>query len=160
MQSIDFNLIISNARDQRNAESGFISLSDVHRVQISNVFWLPGNTCSLISESMRQRLGLEIDDVPPRHLPGSSLNDIVPTTHIYRRCETTFISINPVTFKLIAWGHPILIPELPVDFVLGTFYFNRFYLVWNARLNRMLTRAQDEEEKVEHARRQTYRNIL
>ncbi|UJR34236.1 hypothetical protein I4U23_021641 [Adineta vaga] len=160
MQSVDFNLIISNAKEHTNAKNGSISSSDVHRVQISNVFWLPGNTGSLISESMRQHLGLEVDEILPRDQPGSALNDIIPTTHVYRRCKDIYLSIDPVTFKMLSFEFPLLVPELPVDFVLGTLYFDDFNLVWNARLNRMLTRAQDEEEKAEHARRQTYRSIL
>ncbi len=41
MQSFDLNLIISDAHEDTCAGIGLISLSEVHRVTLTNMFWIP-----------------------------------------------------------------------------------------------------------------------
>jgi hypothetical protein len=157
MRSLDFNLIISNAREHKSGNVGIINSSEVHRVMLTNVSWIPGNMFVLINDSMRQRLGLAFDKtLPPQYLC-SEILDIIPSRGPYRTCENVYLSIDPINYRLGSIAYPALVPDLPVDFVLGTMFFNELHLKWSSKLNRLITRTEAEEED---NRRQTYRNIL
>jgi len=156
MQSLDFNLIISNAHEHRSGNVGIINSSEVHRVMLTNVSWIPGNMFVLINDSMRQRLGLAFDKtLPPQYLC-SEILDIIPSRGPYRTCENVYLSIDPVNYRLRSIAYPALVPDLPIDFVLGTMFFNELHLKWSSKLNRLITRTEEEEDN----RRQTYQNIL
>jgi hypothetical protein len=156
MQSFDFNLIISNAAEHRTAKVGIINSSEVHRVMLTNVSWIPGNIFVLINDAMRQRLGLGFGKtLPPQYLSPEVL-DIIPSRGPYRTCENVYLSVDAVTYRLGSIAYPAFVPDLPVDFILGTMFFNELSLKWSSKFNRLITRSEEEED----ARRQTYQNIL
>ena len=160
MQSFDFNLIVSNAREHSRAEWGTINPSEVHRVTLTNMFWMPKNRFVLINDSMRQRLGLEFDKTLPPQIFGSWIRDILPSCGPYRTCENVYLSVDPINYRLSAIVYPALVPDLPVDFILGTWFFPDLNLKWNSKLNRIITRREEKEILADEARRQTYRNLL
>jgi hypothetical protein len=156
MQSLDINLIISNADEHSSASVGIINSSEVHRVMLTNVPWISGNMFVLINDTMRQRLNLDFHKTfPPQYLSSSIVN-IIPSRGPYQICENIYLSIDPTNYRIKSIVYPTFVPDLPVDFVLGTLYFDQLDLRWNSRLNRLITRSEEEEE----IRRQTYRNIL
>ena len=160
MQSFDLNLIVSNAKENSCANVGLINSSDVHRVILTNVFWIPKNILVLINESMRQRLGLRIDNTVPPHGFGPWIDNILPSRSPYQTCEDVYLSLDPINYRLKSIAYPVLVPDLSVDLVLGTLFFDDLNLVWSSSLNRVVTRTEIKEREEEEARRQTYRNIL
>ncbi|CAF5113726.1 unnamed protein product, partial [Rotaria magnacalcarata] len=74
----------------------------------------------------------------------------------YRLCESVYLSVDPDTYRLRSIAYPVLVPDLSVDFVLGSLFFDELNLKWSSSLKRLITRSEEEEE----ARRQTYRRIL
>ncbi|CAF1497288.1 unnamed protein product [Didymodactylos carnosus] len=160
MQSTDLNLIISNAHEVGCANIGLISSSEVHRVILTKVFSIPENRLVLISDTMRQRLGLNMNKTLPPHSFGSWIDNIIPSRGPYQTCEDVHLSVDPITYRLKSIAYPVLVPDLPVDFVLGTLFFNELNLIWSSSLNRLITRREEEEDREEEVRRQTYRNIL
>jgi hypothetical protein len=156
MQSFDFDLIISNGDEHSSSNVGIIHPSEVHQVTLTNVSWISGNMFTLINDTMRQRLNLSFNKtLPPQYLD-LKLDNIISIRGLYRTCEDIYLSVDPITFKLRSIVYPIFVPDLPVDFVLGTIFFNELNLKWCSKLNRVITRREEEEE----VRRQTYRNIL
>ncbi|CAF0919237.1 unnamed protein product [Didymodactylos carnosus] len=167
MQSIDLNLIISNAHEDGCANIGLFNSSEVHRVILTNVFSIPKNRLVLISDTMGQRLGLNVHKTLPPHSFDSWIDNIIPSRGPYQTCENVYLSLDPITYKLKSIAYPVLVPDLPVDFVLGTLFFDELNIIWSSRLNRLITRREEEEDgeeeeedREEEARRQTYRNIL
>ena len=156
MQSLDINLVVSNGDEHSSASLGIINSSEVHRVMLANVYYMPRNMFTLISDAMRRRLNLDFNKTfPPQYL-NSSIADIIPYPGPYQICEDVYLSVDPINYKLRSIVYPTCVPNLPVDFVLGTLYFDELELRWNSKLNRLITRSEEEEEM----RRQTYRNIL
>jgi len=160
MQSFEFDLIISNAHEDSLANIGLINSSEVHRVTSTNLFFIPKNRVVLINETMRQRLGLDVDRTLPPYSFGSWMDNIIPCRGPYQQCKHVYLSLDPITYKLKSIAHPVLVPDLPVDFVLGTLYLDDLNLTWSSSLNRMLTRREVEEEREKEAHQQTYRSIL
>ncbi|UJR22276.1 hypothetical protein I4U23_025336 [Adineta vaga] len=146
MQSIDLNLIISNSHEDIRANVGIINSSEVHRVTLTNVFWIRKNMVVLISETMRQRLALDFNRTLPPHGFGPWIDDILPSRDPYKICENVHLSIDPVNYRLKSTACAVLVPDLPVDFVLGTLYFDDFNLIWNSNLRRYMIRSQADEE--------------
>ena len=156
MQSCNFNLIVSNAHEYSFAARGDIASSEVHRIMLTNFSWMPRNMHVLINDTMRQRLGLGFDKTLPWHYLGSEFDTIVSSRGPYRTCENVYLAVDPITYALRSIAYPLCVPDLPVDFVLGTLYFDDFNLKWNSKLDRLITREEEEEA----IRRQTYRFIL
>jgi hypothetical protein len=159
MQSLDLNLTICHTNEYVRADIGIIEPSQVHRVTIPSVFWIPRNLFVLINESMRQRLGLGFDKTIAPQVLISTVNKIVPYHGPYRTCETLYVS-SDFTSPTGALVYPTLVPDLPVDFVLGTLYFDELGLKWSSVSNRMVTRREYDEEKEQEARRQMFRRVL
>ncbi|CAF3468833.1 unnamed protein product [Rotaria socialis] len=156
MESINFTLIISNANEHTLASYGKINSSEVHRITLTNMSWIPGNMFVLINETMRQRLNLNFcKTLPSQHLH-PRINNIIPSDDPYRLCENVYLSVDLDTYRLRSIAYPVLVPDLSVDFILGTLFFYELNLKWSASLKRLITRSEEEEE----ARRQTYRRIL
>ena len=68
---------------------------------------------------------------PPTHPhPPSSLkvDNIIPSRGPYRTCESVYLSADPTTYRLRSIEYPALVPDLPVDIVLGTMSFNELNL--------------------------------
>jgi hypothetical protein len=160
MQSFEFNLIISNAHEDSRANIGLINSSEVHRVTSTNLFFIPKNRVVLINETMRHRLGLDVVRTLPPYSFGSWMDNIMPCRGPYQQCKPVYLSLDPITYRLKSIAYPVLVPDLPVDFVLGTLYLDDLNLSWSSSLNRMSTRREVEEEREKEARRETYRNIL
>jgi hypothetical protein len=156
MQSFDFNLIISNADEHSSADLGFIDSSEVHRVMLTNVSWVSRNMFVLINETMRQRLNLDFSKTLPPQYIDLKIDNVIPIRGSYRTCENVYLSVDPTTYRLRSIAYPTFVPDLPVDFVLGTIFFNELNLKWSSELKRVIN-LREEEEK---ALRQTYRNIL
>jgi hypothetical protein len=156
MQSFDFNLIISNGDEHSSAGIGINNSSEVHRVMLTNVSWIPGNMHVLINDAMRQRLGLGLDNTLPFQNLAPRTLDIISSCGPYRTCENVYLSVDPTAYRLRSIAYPVFVPDLPVDFVLGTLYFDELNLIWSSKLNRVITRSEEEEE----TRRQTYRIII
>jgi hypothetical protein len=156
MQSFDFNLIISNADEHSSADNGFINSSEVHRVMLTNVSWVSRNMFVLINETMRQRLNLGFSNTLPPQYIDLKIDNVIPIRGSYRTCENVYLSVDPTTYRLRSIAYPTFVPDLPVDFVLGTIFFNELNLKWSSELKRVIN-LREEEEK---ALRQTYRNIL
>jgi len=136
--------------------AGIRNPPEVHRVVLTNVSWIPGNMFLLINDTMRQRLGLGFDKtLPPQYLH-PKVGNIIPCRGPYRTCENVYLSVDPTNYRLGSIEYPALVPDLPVDIVLGTMCFNELKLKWSSKLGRIITRTEEEEE----ARRQTYRNVL
>ncbi len=114
----------------------------------------------LISDTMRQRLGLDVDRTVRPHSFGSQIDTILSSRGPYQQCKHVQLSLDPITYRLKSIAYPVLVPDLPVDFVLGTLYLDDLNLSWSSSLNRMSTRREVEEEREKEARRETYRNIL
>ena len=159
MQSLDLNLTICHAHEYIRADIGIIEPSQVHRVTIPNMFWIPRNLFVLINESMRQRLGLDFDKTLPPQSLVSSVNAIVPYHGPYRTCETVYLS-SDFTSPMGATAYPTLVPDLPVDFVLGTLFLEELGVKWSEISNRMVTHREYHEEKEQEARRQMFRRVL
>jgi hypothetical protein len=128
MQSFDFNLIISNSREHTRAECGIINSSEVHRVALTNVCWIPDNIFVLINDSMRQRLGLKFDKTLPPQTLDPWADDIISSHGPYRTCENVYLSVDPINYRLSAIAYPAFVPDLPVDFILGSWFFTDFNL--------------------------------
>jgi hypothetical protein len=156
MQSFDLPLIISNAHEHTSADLGHITPSEVHRVTLTKMFWIPRNMYVLINDAMRQRLNLGFDETSPPHTFGSWIDSILISRGPYRTCENVYFSLDPIAYRLKSIAYPLCVPDLLVDFVLGTVFFNDLNLEWTSELNRLITRSEEGEE----ARRHTYRNIL
>ncbi|CAF4640370.1 unnamed protein product [Rotaria socialis] len=139
MESINFTLIISNANEHTLASYDKINSSEVHRITLTNMSWIPGNMFTLPSQHLHPRI-----------------NNIIPSDDPYRLCENVYLSVDPDTYRLRSIAYPVLVPDLSVDFILGTLFFDELNLKWSASLKRLITRSEEEEE----ARRQTYRRIL
>ena len=156
MQSFNFNLIVSNADEHSFASIGNINSSQVHRVMLTNVSWISENMFVLINDTMRQRLNLGFHKtLPPQYL-NPTIGNILSSRGPYQTCENVYLSVDPTAYRIGSIAYPAFVPDLPVDFVLGTLFFDQLNLRWNSRLNRVITRSEEEEE----VRRQTYRNIL
>ena len=153
MESVNLNFIISNGDEAVCANIGLINSSAVHRVMLTNAFWIPRNRCILISETMRQRLNLNIY-MESVHSFGSWMDNIIPSDGPYSVCESVELSIDPINYRLRSVGPPVLIPDLPVDFVLGSLYFTDLNLRWSSRLKRLVSRTDEEESVEEETRRQ------
>ena len=156
MQSFDLTLIISNAHEHTRADLGHIIPSEVHRVTLTNMFWIRRNMYVLISDAMRQRLNLGFAENTPPHTFDSQLDSIPLSRGPYQTCENVYLSIDPINYRLGSIAYPAFVPDLPIDFVLGTMFFNELHLKWSSKLNRLITRTEEEEDN----RRQTYQNIL
>lgn len=154
MESVNLNFIISNADEDDCARIGWINSSEVHRVTLTNASWMPKNRFILINDTMRQRLNLKtIKTLPPEYfIPG--IDQITSSRGPYPSCESVHLSFDPINYKLKSLGHPVLVPDLPVDFVLGTLYFTELNLVWSSRLQRLVSRRDEEERVEEEMRRQ------
>lgn len=122
MNSLDFSLTIIHGDDYTRAKIGVIDSSQIHRVTLSTVHWIPKNFFVLINESMRQRLGLGFDKTLPPQVLGLVSKDILESPGPYRTCECVYLS-TASTHPIRAIANPALVPDLPVDFVLGTMFF-------------------------------------
>ena len=159
MQSLDLSLTICHANEYIRANIGIIEPSQVHRVTIPSVFWIPRNLFVLINESMRQRLGLGFDKTIAPQVLSSTVNNIVPYHGPYRTCENVYLS-SEFTSPMGATAYPALVPDLPVDFVLGTLFLEDLGVKWSSVSNRMVTRREYDEENEQEARRQMFRRVL
>ncbi|CAF1591390.1 unnamed protein product [Adineta ricciae] len=160
MQSIDFTLVISNLCEHVLSTKHAMDETEVHRVILTNISWIPENTYALINDAMRQRLALGLRETLPSHSFNTSMNDIVSPDRFYSTCQDIFLSRNTYDHSNLSSAIPVLIPDLPVDFVLGTDLFRKLGLVWNSRLNRRLTPREQQEERVREANRNACRNLL
>jgi len=77
MQSFELNLIISNGHEVSCANIGLINSSEVYRVTSTNVFFILKNRLVLISDTMRQRLGPDVDRTVPPHSFDSWIDNII-----------------------------------------------------------------------------------
>ena len=59
-----------------------------------------------------------------------------------------------------ATAYPSLVPNLPVDFVVGSMFLEELGVKWSKISNRMVTRRAYDEEKEQEARRQMFRRFL
>jgi hypothetical protein len=109
---------------------------------------------------MRQRLGLEFDKTLPPEMLGPWADGIISSRGPYRKCENVYLSVDPINHRLSAIAYPAFVPDLPVDFILGSWFFTDLNLKWSSKFNRIMTRREEEERLEEEARRQTYRTIL
>ncbi|CAM4797482.1 unnamed protein product [Rotaria magnacalcarata] len=110
----------------------------------------------LINETTRQRFNLNFSKTLPSQHLHPKINHISPSDDPYRLCESVYLSVDPDTYRLRSIAYPVLVPDLSVDFVLGSLFFDELNLKWSSSLKRLITRSEEEEE----ARRQTYRRIL
>ena len=160
MQSIDFTLVVGNGLEHILSTMRAMDESEVRRVILTNISWIPDNTYVLINDTMRQRLALGLGETLPPHSFNTSMGDIISPNRLYSTCHDIFLSPNTYNQCNVSLVTPVLIPDLPVDFVLGTEFFSKLGLVWNSRLNRWLTRREQQEERMREANRNAYRNLL
>lgn len=159
MQSFDFNLIITNGSEHTRASCSIINSSEIHRVTLTNVSWIRNNLFVLINDTMRQRLGLGFDKTLPPQMLVPEAASIISSRGPYRTCEHVYLS-SDFTHEIASIAYPALVPDLPVDFVLGTLYFRDLTLKWSSSLNRVITYREEQEIREDKARRETYKNIL
>ncbi|CAF1512944.1 unnamed protein product [Adineta ricciae] len=160
MQSIDFTLVVGNECEHILSIMRVIDESEVHHVTLTTVSWIPDNTYVFINDAMRQRLDLGLRKALPLDNFSSSMSDIAFPDRSYSTCQPIFFSPDAYNDVTLSFATPILIPDLPVDIVIGTQLFSKFGLVWNLRLNRWLTRREQQEERAREANRNAYRNLL
>ena len=72
----------------------------------------------------------------------------------YPSYESIHLSLDPINYRLKSVGHPVLVPDLSVDFILGTLYFEEFNLKWNSKLQCLVSRRDEEKRAEEETRRQ------
>ena len=89
-----------------------------------------------------------------------NFDGLVSSRGPYPVCDAVYL-LNSLTGKIADYTQPILVPDLPVDFVLGTAYFECFDRGFKSGLVIVLSeeRRQERERQEEERRRQTYKNI-
>lgn len=127
MELFDLPVIIANNSEYMKSDLDNIDLSNVRHVKITNPHWVPLNLDTLISPVMAERLGLNVWPYLPPTTLHENMRPFVSPTRYYKYCDYVDL-LDAHTGLSIDGCHPILVPDLPVDFVLGTFkfyYFNR-----------------------------------
>lgn len=134
MYEVDFNLQISNLR-----EEAYLSDENVGRVQVSRVIILDGVRQLLINKLMRDRLHLDVDigymslcNIGPGNL------DFVPKSDIYQSLQDVVLRqyLND-QWQGYYYVTPILVPDLPWDIVLGSNHFHRLGVQWNSEIKEL-----------------------
>lgn len=127
MELFDVPFTIANRSEYMKVDLDNIDLSNVRHVKIANPYWVPRNLDTLISPNMAERLGLKLWPYLPPVTLHDNMHRFVSSKDNYKSCDYIAL-LDTNTGLLIDGCHPVLVPDLPVDIVLGTFqfyYFNR-----------------------------------
>ncbi len=73
---------------------------------------------------MRQRIGLDIDRTAPPHSFSSWIDTILSSRGPYQQCKHAHLSLDPISYRPKSIAYPVLVPDLRVDFVIGTVYLD------------------------------------
>ncbi|UJR24026.1 hypothetical protein I4U23_026991 [Adineta vaga] len=135
MYEVDFNLQISNLR-----EEAYLNFENVSRVQVSRVAILDGIRQSLINGSMRDRLHLAVDfDQMSLCNIGTGNVHLVSNPDLYQPLQEIVLrQYQGNQWQGYFYINPIFVPDLPWDLVLGSNYFHQLGVEWNSDIKQLV----------------------
>ena len=157
MQSIDLPVTIVNASDCVNLDVQNIDLLKANHATLARVSWVSRSYPVLISSKMKEQLKLNVWNYLPPQTLHPNFDGLVSSRGPFPVCDAVYL-LDSLTGKIADYTQPILVPDLPVDFVLGTAYFERFDRGFKS--GRVIILSEERERQEEERRRQTYKDLL
>lgn len=130
-------------------------------MKITNPNWVPLNLYTLISPATAERLGLQVWPYLPPATLHENIRRLISSKGYYKYCDH-MVLLDPHSGLEIEDCHPVLVPDLPVDFISGTrhfYFFNR-----GEKAGRLVTSSKKLKitrgTRVANEDRSAYKNLL